>query len=58
MRPEPSPIDEREAQILRELEALQRRLRQEALPDREELKRLARGLIELVEELRRGRAER
>ena len=57
MRPAQSARDDREAEILHELEALQQRLRQESLSDREELRRLARGLVELVEELRRGRAE-
>jgi len=57
MRPEHRSRDEREAEILRKLEALQARLREPALHDREELRRLARGLVDLVEELRRGRAE-
>jgi hypothetical protein len=58
MRPTEGQTDEREAEILRELEALQHRLRKPDLHDREELKRLARGLVELVEELRRGRRQR
>ncbi len=47
--------DDRETEILAELETLQRRLREPDLHDRNELERLARGLVELVEELRRGR---
>jgi hypothetical protein len=58
MRPTEGETNEREAEILRELEALQQRLRKPGLEDREELKRLARGLVDLVEELRRGRANR
>jgi len=57
MRPTPSCRDERETEILRRLEAVQTRLREPAAPDRDELRRLARSLVELVEELRRGRAE-
>jgi hypothetical protein len=57
MRPTPRSEDERETEILRRLEAVQARLREPALPDRDELRRLARKLVELVEELRRGRAE-
>jgi phytoene dehydrogenase-like protein len=57
MRPQPNGTDEREAEILRELEALQQRLLRREPDDREELRRLARGLVELVEELRRGRAQ-
>jgi hypothetical protein len=57
MRPAPGCEDERETEILRRLEAVQARLRGPAQPDRDELRRLARNLVELVEELRRGRAE-
>jgi len=57
MRPTPRCEDERETEILRRLEAVQARLRGPRQPDRDELRRLARSLVELVEELRRGRAE-
>ena len=54
-RPE---LDDREAAILRELQALQERLArpEHGESEREELERLARELVRLVEELRRGRA--
>jgi hypothetical protein len=57
MRPTARYEDERETEILRRLEAVQARLREPVLPDRDEMRRLARNLVELVEELRRGRAE-